>query len=245
MDPVLVLIVIAVAANLAVMALIVVPPLLGRPSPIAPVADAAVDVERRAAEAAVIGGIAGEMTDDGVPTETVRPGRPDRVLDLPPRHDRGGRHDRSVAIDRAGDPGPARVLRPVHRDRPRPPAARHARPGQVRRRGVGRHHGRNAPGGPDRGRGQPVLLRLPADRRWRRAGRLAAGHGRAGRRGCDRLRPCRARGIRCRLARPGRRGRGRDQSDRPDPAVIRRDGHRPCPAADSRCRDPAVDRRIR
>ena len=70
MDPVLLLIVIAVAANLVVMALIVVPPLLGRPSPIAPVADASVDVERRAAEAAVIGGISGDKTDDGVPTET-------------------------------------------------------------------------------------------------------------------------------------------------------------------------------
>jgi diguanylate cyclase (GGDEF)-like protein len=69
-DPVLLLIVIAVAANLVVMALIVVPPLIGRPSPIAPVADASVDVERHAAEAAVIGGIAGDKTDDGVPTET-------------------------------------------------------------------------------------------------------------------------------------------------------------------------------
>ena len=231
MDPVLVLIVIAVAANLVVMALIVVPPLLGRPSPIAPVADAAVDVERRAAEAAVIGGIAGDTTDDGVPTETY-----DRVV-------------RIVSwifllattavvattglwpVDRAGDPDPARVLRPVHRHRPRPPAARHARPGQVRRRGVGRDHGRDAPGGPDRGRGQPVLLRLPVDRRWRRAGRLAADHGRAGRRCRDRLRPCRDRGIRRGLARPGRRGRGRDQPDRPDPAVVRRRWSSPVPSA--------------
>ena len=244
MDPVLLLIVIAVAANLVVMALIVVPPLLGRPSPIAPVADASVDVERRAAEAAVIGGISGDKTDDGVPTETY-----DRVVrivswifllattaivattDLWP----------STA---AGDPAPARVLGTVHRHRPRPAAARHARPGQVRRRGVGRDHGRDAPGGPDRGRGQPVLLRLPADRRWRRAGRLAADHGRAGRGRRDRLRPCRDRGIRRGPARPGGRGRGRDQPDRPDPAAVRRDGHRPRPAPDPRCGDPAVDRRF-
>ena len=69
-EPVLILIVIAVAANLAVMALVVVPPMLGRPSPIAPTTVATGDADRRAAEAAVIGGIADETADDGVPTET-------------------------------------------------------------------------------------------------------------------------------------------------------------------------------
>jgi diguanylate cyclase (GGDEF)-like protein len=69
-EPVLILIVIAVAANLTVMALILVPPMLGRPSPIAPVATAPVDIEHRAAEAAVIGGIGEDTADDGVPTET-------------------------------------------------------------------------------------------------------------------------------------------------------------------------------
>ena len=39
--------------------------------------------------------------------------------------------------------------------------------------GLGGDHGRHAARGPDRRRGQPVLLRLPADRRRRRAGRDA------------------------------------------------------------------------
>ena len=69
-EPVLTLIVIAVAANLAVMALIVVPPMFGRPSPIAPDKVQAGDVARRAAEAAVIGRLDGESGDDEVPTET-------------------------------------------------------------------------------------------------------------------------------------------------------------------------------
>ncbi len=69
-EPVLILIVIAVAANLAVMALIIVPPMLGRPSPIAAVPIPAGDVERHAAEAAVITGINGRTTNDGVSRET-------------------------------------------------------------------------------------------------------------------------------------------------------------------------------
>ncbi len=68
--PVLILIVMAVAANLVLMALILVPPLLGRPSPVASESTPAVDPERRAAEAAVVGGIANSATDDGVPTQT-------------------------------------------------------------------------------------------------------------------------------------------------------------------------------
>jgi diguanylate cyclase (GGDEF)-like protein len=69
-EPVLILIVILVAANLAVMALVAVPPLMGRPSPVGPPTSTDVNDARRAAEAAVIGGIAGEMADDGVPTQT-------------------------------------------------------------------------------------------------------------------------------------------------------------------------------
>jgi diguanylate cyclase (GGDEF)-like protein len=69
-SPVLILIVAAVAANLVVMALIVVPPLFGRPSPLAAETGPAVDAERRAAEAAVVGGIEGDIADDGVSTET-------------------------------------------------------------------------------------------------------------------------------------------------------------------------------
>ena len=67
--PILFLFVAIVVANLAVMALVVVPPMFGRPSPIAPDAGPADNPERRAAEAAVVGGLAG-MTDDGVSTDT-------------------------------------------------------------------------------------------------------------------------------------------------------------------------------
>jgi len=68
--PVLILIVAAVIANLTVMALIVVPPMLGRRSPIAREVEASADDERRAARAAVVGGIDGATTDDGIPTQT-------------------------------------------------------------------------------------------------------------------------------------------------------------------------------
>ena len=70
-EPVLFLIVAAVVANLLVMAVILVPPLLGRDEPARardgsrPPAD-----ERRAAQAAVVGGVEGSATDDGVPTQT-------------------------------------------------------------------------------------------------------------------------------------------------------------------------------
>ena len=53
--PVLFLIVVAVLANLAVMAVIVVPPMLGRASPLASEDDRDLTPDRRAAEAAVIG----------------------------------------------------------------------------------------------------------------------------------------------------------------------------------------------
>jgi diguanylate cyclase (GGDEF)-like protein len=68
--PILILIVAVVAANLALMAVILVPLLLGRPSrvtrPIAP----AVDAERRAAEEAIVGGITDAAAEDGVSTQT-------------------------------------------------------------------------------------------------------------------------------------------------------------------------------
>ena len=69
-EPVLILIGAAVVANLALIALILVPPIFGRSSPVSREVEPAVDPERRAAEAAVIGGIAGSATDDGVPTQT-------------------------------------------------------------------------------------------------------------------------------------------------------------------------------
>ena len=68
--PVLNLIVAAVAANLVVMAIIVLPLLLRRPSPVAREREPSVTAERRAAEAAVIGGMRGSTTDDGVSTQT-------------------------------------------------------------------------------------------------------------------------------------------------------------------------------
>lgn len=68
--PVLILIFAAVIANLFVMALIIVPPMLGRPSPLARDTASAADGERRAAQAAVVGGFEGTAADDGVPTQT-------------------------------------------------------------------------------------------------------------------------------------------------------------------------------
>jgi diguanylate cyclase (GGDEF)-like protein len=53
--PVLFLIAAAVIANLVVMAVIVLPPLIGRRSPLGGGTDLSIDVERRAAEAAVVG----------------------------------------------------------------------------------------------------------------------------------------------------------------------------------------------
>jgi diguanylate cyclase (GGDEF)-like protein len=68
--PVLALIVAVVVVNLVVMAIIVIPPMMGRPSPIAREAVPTADAERRAAEAAVVGGMAGTIADDGVSTQT-------------------------------------------------------------------------------------------------------------------------------------------------------------------------------
>ena len=68
--PVLILFIAIVAANLAVMAIILVPPMVGRTSPLARDVVPGVDAERRAAEAAIVGGIEGSVTDDGVSTRT-------------------------------------------------------------------------------------------------------------------------------------------------------------------------------
>ena len=68
--PVLILFIAIVAANLAVMAIILVPPMVGRTSPLAREEVTPVDADRRAAEAAIVGGIDGSVTDDGVPTRT-------------------------------------------------------------------------------------------------------------------------------------------------------------------------------
>ncbi len=68
--PVLILIVAAVAANLVLMAMILVPPMLGRSDPVGVDDGRSTDPERRAAQAAVVGGIDGTVTDDGVPTQT-------------------------------------------------------------------------------------------------------------------------------------------------------------------------------
>jgi diguanylate cyclase (GGDEF)-like protein len=68
--PVLILIGVAVLANLVLMALIIMPPLLGRPSPVATEAEPAIDPERRAAQAAVVGGLEGASFASEVPTRT-------------------------------------------------------------------------------------------------------------------------------------------------------------------------------
>ncbi len=68
--PVLILIVVAVAANLVVMAVIVIPPMLGRSGPLVADVELGVEAERRAAEGAVIGGLDGTASDGGVPTQT-------------------------------------------------------------------------------------------------------------------------------------------------------------------------------
>jgi len=69
-EPVLFLIVVAVVANLLVMAVILLPPLFGRTSPLARESIAPATDEHRAAQAAVVGGVEGSATDDGVPTQT-------------------------------------------------------------------------------------------------------------------------------------------------------------------------------
>ncbi|HLO36450.1 MAG TPA: GGDEF domain-containing protein [Candidatus Deferrimicrobium sp.] len=69
-EPVLFLIIVAVVANLLVMAVILLPPLFGRTSPLAREPAPPTGDERRAAQAAVVGGVEGSATDDGVPTQT-------------------------------------------------------------------------------------------------------------------------------------------------------------------------------
>jgi diguanylate cyclase (GGDEF)-like protein len=69
-EPVLILIIAAVAANLVLMALIVVPPLLGRSGRLAREAEASDLAERQAAEAAVVGEARGDREADGVSTHT-------------------------------------------------------------------------------------------------------------------------------------------------------------------------------
>ncbi len=70
LPPILILILAIVAANLALMALILVPSLVGRSSPLSREPMRGVDAERRAAEAAIVGGLEGPVADDGVPTQT-------------------------------------------------------------------------------------------------------------------------------------------------------------------------------
>ena len=147
--PVLSLIAVAVIANLAVMAVIVVPPMFGRPSPLAREDDPDLTPERRAAEAAVIG--TADLDDDaGALVQTY-----DRVV-------------RVVAwsfIVTAGlivaisglwpDTQAAilLILRLLGRRIPRRSRSASrggARTGQVRHRRFGRDHGRDAARDPDR-----------------------------------------------------------------------------------------------
>jgi diguanylate cyclase (GGDEF)-like protein len=68
--PVLFLIAAAVVANLVLMAVIVIPPLIGRRSPVGGGTDLSIDIERRAAEAAVVGTADGPGDEGGVPVLT-------------------------------------------------------------------------------------------------------------------------------------------------------------------------------
>ena len=68
--PVLILIVAAVAVNLVLMAYIVIPPILGRPGRVAPGVESTDPEIRRAAEAAVVGGLVGTGVDDGLGNPT-------------------------------------------------------------------------------------------------------------------------------------------------------------------------------
>ena len=67
--PVLILIVALVAAIVLLVVVILAPPIIGRSSPDGRDGDR-LDPERRAAQAAVVGGLDGSTTDDGVPTQT-------------------------------------------------------------------------------------------------------------------------------------------------------------------------------
>lgn len=68
MTPVLILIVAAVAVNLVLMALIVIPPMIGRPNRLALGADRPEATERAAAEAAVVGGLVEAGGHEGLPS---------------------------------------------------------------------------------------------------------------------------------------------------------------------------------
>jgi diguanylate cyclase (GGDEF)-like protein len=65
--PVLILIVAAVAVNLVLMAFVVIPPILGRPSRLLPETEGNDALERRTAEAAAVGGLLGTTGPDGLP----------------------------------------------------------------------------------------------------------------------------------------------------------------------------------
>ena len=68
--PVQLLIIAAIAVNIAVLAIILIPAMLGRRSPATREIAPAVDSERRAAAAAIVGGLDGAVSDDGVPRKT-------------------------------------------------------------------------------------------------------------------------------------------------------------------------------
>ena len=68
--PVLIIIAAIVVANLVVMGVILIPPLLGRSSVVARDLAPAADAERRAAEAAIVAAADGETAEDGVSTQT-------------------------------------------------------------------------------------------------------------------------------------------------------------------------------
>ena len=160
-EPLLFLIVVAVVANLVVMAVLVIGPTArGRPAPRRSHPGRAVRPDQALAAAAVIGGSEDEPTGRTAPTRAY-----DRIVRVvgwvfilatlvivgvsgP------------VAGEPGRDPGPARDGRPVPARRPRHPAGRRSSGREVRRRGLGRGDRGDAARRPDRWRAQPVLLHL-------------------------------------------------------------------------------------
>ena len=212
--------------------------MVGRTSPLARDVAPGVDAERRAAEAAIVGGIDGSVTDDGVSTRTY-----DRVVRVVSWVFLLTTTAIVAATGLWPETQPAIFVLLafaglfvviVHELLPPDTLG----PAKFVVEGSRRDHGRDAARGADRRRRQPVLLRLPADRRWRRAGRLAA-------RSRSALAAAASIGYILAVARrfdggdarSGGRGHGRRQPDGPDPAVVRGDGHRP---AQRRTRDAAI-----
>ena len=182
-EPLLALIVVAVVANLVVMAVLVVSPRVSGGGSTRQPSAASTRSDAHLAAAAVIGG---EDADDGGDSAATR--AYDRIVRIV-----GWVFILAttviVGVSGLWAENQAAILAllalaglfvlVVHDLLPsRTPGSR-----QVRRRGLGRRHRGDPARGPDRWRGQPVLLHLPAHRRWGGAGRRPGHHRRPDRHG--------------------------------------------------------------